>query len=52
MRVAETRQRSASKAANRARRIALIGLRGAGKSTLGDGACRRGSVRRSSRSTG
>jgi len=36
MRVAETRQRSASKAAKRARRIALVGLRGAGKSTLGD----------------
>ena len=35
MHAAEKRQRSASKTARRARRIALIGLRGAGKSTLG-----------------
>ena len=35
MHAAEKRQRSASKAAKRAQRIALIGLRGAGKSTLG-----------------
>lgn len=36
MQAAEKGQRAASKAAKRARRIALIGLRGAGKSTLGE----------------
>jgi XRE family aerobic/anaerobic benzoate catabolism transcriptional regulator len=35
MRATETRQRSAN-SANRAQRVALVGLRGAGKSTLGD----------------
>ena len=44
-------ERRDSGVANRARRIALIGLRGAGKSTLGDATRRRTSTRPSSRST-